>query len=75
MWKMQLKCVTTPYKWCCKKCQIDKSQCSWRGKSHEVIKGEVTITRKRFRGQLVSQVDKSSSGDGVQVLEAPRGKS
>jgi hypothetical protein len=64
----------TPYEQCCKKCQIDKSTCSWRGKSHKVVEGEVTITSKRSRGELVSQADESLSGDEVQVLEAPRGK-
>jgi hypothetical protein len=38
-------------------------------KSHEVVEGEVVITSKRSRGELVSQADE------VQVLEAPRGKS
>jgi hypothetical protein len=33
------------------------------------------ITSKRSRGELVSQVDESSSEDEVQVLEAPTGKS
>jgi hypothetical protein len=48
--------------------------CSWRGKSREVVKGEVTITNKRSKGELVSQADKSSSEDEVQVVEAPRGE-
>jgi hypothetical protein len=64
-----------PYKQHCKKCQTDKSRCSWRGKSREIVKGEVVITSKRSRGQLVPQVDKSSSGDNVEVLEVPRGES
>jgi hypothetical protein len=34
----------------------------------------VTITNKRSRGELVSQVDESLSGDEVQVLEVPRGE-
>jgi hypothetical protein len=64
-----------PYEQCCKKFQTDKSRCSWRGKSCEIVEGEVVITNKRSRGQLVAQVDESSSGDDVEVLEAPRGKS
>jgi glycerol-3-phosphate cytidylyltransferase-like family protein len=75
MQKMKPKCVTTPYEWRCKKCQSDKSRCSWRGKSCKVIRGEVVITNKRSRGQLVLEVDESSSGDDVEVLEAPRGES
>jgi hypothetical protein len=74
MHKLQLKCVTTPYEQRCKKCQTDKSRCSWRGRSHKVVEGEVTITNKRSRGELVSQVDESSSGDEVQEVDAPRGK-
>jgi hypothetical protein len=58
---------------CCKKWQTDKSQCSWRGRSHEIVEGEVAITSKRSRGQLVPQVGNVSSGDEVEVLEAPRG--
>jgi hypothetical protein len=53
---------------------MDKSRCSWRGRSHEVIKGKVTITSKRSRGQLVSQAEELSSGDEVQEVEVPRGK-
>jgi hypothetical protein len=34
----------------------------------------VTITNRRSRGQLVPEVDESSSGDEVQEVEAPRGK-
>jgi hypothetical protein len=64
-----------PYEQCCKKCQIDKSRCSWRGKSREIVKGKVVITNTRSRGQLVAQADESSSGDDMEVLEAPRGKS
>jgi hypothetical protein len=64
----------TPHKQHCKKCQSNKSRCSWKGKSCEVIEGEVAITSKRSRGQLVSQADESSSGDKVEVLEAPRGE-
>jgi hypothetical protein len=71
MQKMQPKCVTTPHKRRCKKCQTDKSRCSWRGKSREVVEGDVVITSKRSRGQLVSQADESSSGGEVEVLEAP----
>jgi hypothetical protein len=65
----------TPYEWHCKKCQTDKSRCSWRGRSCEVVEGKVVITNKRSRGQLVTQVDGSSSADSVEVLEAPRGRS
>jgi hypothetical protein len=75
MWKLQPKYITTPHEWCCKKCQTNKSRCSWRGWSREVIEGEVVITNKRSRGELVSQVDDSSRGDEVQVLEAPGGES
>jgi hypothetical protein len=57
-----------------KKCQMDKSRCSWRGRSHEVIEGEVTITSKRSRGQLVPEADELLSGDEVQEVEAHRGK-
>jgi hypothetical protein len=56
------------------KCQTDESRCSWRGKSCKVVKGEVAITTKRSKGELVSQADKSSSEDEVQVVEAPRGE-
>jgi hypothetical protein len=54
---------------------MDKSRCSWRGKSCEIIKGEVVITSKRSRGQLVPQADELSSGDDVELMEVPRGKS
>jgi hypothetical protein len=63
MRKTQPTCVTNQYEWRCKKCQTDKSRCSWRGKSREVIEGEVAITTKRSRGELASQADESSSGD------------
>jgi hypothetical protein len=43
--------------------------------SCKVIEGEVSITHKRSRGELVTQADDSSSGDKVQEVEAPRGKS
>jgi hypothetical protein len=59
----------------CKKCQTNKSRCSWRGKSREVIEGEVAITHKRSKGELASQVDESLSGDEVQEVGLPRGKS
>jgi hypothetical protein len=65
----------TPHEWHCKKCQTDKSQCSWRGRNCKVIEGEDVITNKRSRGQLVVQADELSSGDNVEVLEAPRGES
>jgi hypothetical protein len=74
MQKTKPKCVMTPHERHCKKCQSDKSRCSWRGKSHEVVEGKFAITSKRSRGQLVSQVDESSSGDDVEVLEAPKGE-
>jgi hypothetical protein len=64
----------TPHERRCKKCQTDKSRCSCRGKSHEVIEGEVTITSKRSRGELVPQADESLSEGEVEVLEAPRGE-
>jgi hypothetical protein len=73
---MKLTCIiTTPYEQHCKKSQSDKSRCSWSGKSHEVIKGDVVITNKRSRGQLVPQIDETLSGDDVEVLEAPRDES
>jgi hypothetical protein len=75
MCKTQPKCVTNLYEWHCKKCQTDKSTCSWRGRSHEVVEGEVAITTKRSRGELVPEADESSSGDKVQEVGAPRGKS
>jgi hypothetical protein len=65
----------TPYERCCKKCQTNKSRCSWRGRSWEVIEGDVVITSKRSRGQLVGQADESSSEGEVEVLEVPRGES
>jgi hypothetical protein len=64
-----------PYERRCKKCQTDKSQCSWRGRSCKIVKGEIAITSKRSRGQLVPQVGDALSGDNVEVLEAPRGES
>jgi hypothetical protein len=71
---MKLKCITTPHERRCKKCQTDKSRCSWRGKSRKVVEGEVSITHKRSRGELVLEADRSSSGGKVQVVEAPRGE-
>jgi hypothetical protein len=35
----------------------------------------VTITNKRSKGELVSKGDESSSGDEVQEVGPPRGKS
>jgi hypothetical protein len=58
----------------CKKCQTDKSRCSWRGKSREVVEGEVAIYHKRSKGELVLEVDELSSGDEVQEVGAPRGE-
>jgi hypothetical protein len=72
---MKPSCITTPHKWRCKKCQTDKSQCSWRGKSRKIVEGEVSITHKRSKGELATQADESSSGDEVQKIGAPRGKS
>jgi hypothetical protein len=54
---------------------MDKSRCSWRGKSHEIIEGEVAINSKWSRGQLVPQADELLTRDEVEVLEVPRGKS
>jgi hypothetical protein len=71
---MQPTCVTNQYERHCKKCQTDKSRCSWRGKSQEVVEGEVAITHKRSKGELAMQADESSSGDEVQEVGAPRGK-
>jgi hypothetical protein len=64
----------TLYERRCKKCQTDKSRCSWRGRSREVVEGDIVITTKRSRGQLVPEADESSSGDEVQEVKAPRGK-
>jgi hypothetical protein len=75
MWKTQLTCITNKYEQRCKKCQTNKIRCSWRGKSREVVEGEVTITSKRSKGELVSKGDESSSGDEVQEVGLPRGKS
>jgi hypothetical protein len=58
----------------CKKCQTDKSRCSWRGKSREIVEGDVAITYKRSKGELATQGDKSSSGDEVQEVWPPRGE-
>jgi hypothetical protein len=74
MRKTKPKCITTPHERHCKKCQTDMSRCTWRGKSREVVEGELAITHKRSRGELVTQGDKSTSGDEVQVVEAPRGE-
>jgi hypothetical protein len=68
-WKTQLMCITTLYEWRCKKCQTDKSRCSWRGRSRDIV-----ITTKRSKGELVSQADESSSGDEVQEVGPPRDK-
>jgi hypothetical protein len=74
MWKSKPACITNQHKRRCKKCQTDKSRCSWRGWSHEVIEGEVAITHKRSKGELVRLADELLSGDEVQVVGAPRGK-
>jgi hypothetical protein len=54
---------------------MDKSRCSWRGNSREVVEGEVSITHKRSKGELATQGDESSSGDEVQEVVPPRDKS
>jgi hypothetical protein len=64
-----------PHERRCKKCQTDKSRCSWRGNSREVVEGEVSITHKRSKGELATQGDESSSEDEVQEVVPPRGKS
>jgi hypothetical protein len=71
---MQPTCITNKYERRCKKCQTDKSRCSWRGKSREVVEGEVAIVHKRSKGELAMQGDESSSGDEVQEVVPPRGK-
>jgi hypothetical protein len=53
------------------KCQSDKSRCSWRGKSHEIVKGEVAITSKRSMGQLVPQKGKLTMGNDIGILDPP----
>jgi hypothetical protein len=73
--KTQPTCITNQYERRCKKCQTDKSRCSWRGKSHEVVEGEVAITHKRSRGELAVQGNELSSGDEVEEVRPPRGKS
>jgi hypothetical protein len=64
---MKPKCITTPHERRCKKCQTNKS-C-------EVVEDEVAISHKRPKGELVLEADKSSSGDEMQEVGAPRGKS
>jgi hypothetical protein len=66
--------MTTQHQRRCKKCQTNKSRCSWRGQSREVAKREVAIMHERSKGELAMQADESLSGDKVQVMEAPRGK-
>jgi hypothetical protein len=73
MRKSKPACITNQHERRCKKCQTDKSRCSWRGRSCEVIEGEVAIMHKRSKGELVSLADESLSGDEVQVVGAPRG--
>jgi hypothetical protein len=53
---------------------MDKSRCSWRGRSCEVVEGEVVITTKRSREELVSRADDPTSEDEVQEVGVPRGK-
>jgi hypothetical protein len=53
---------------------MDKSRCSWRGQSREVIEGEVAIRHKRSKGELAMQADELSSEDEVQEVGAPRGE-
>jgi hypothetical protein len=55
-------------------CQTDKSRCSWRGKSREVVEGDVAITHKRSKGELATQGDKLSSEDEAQEVMPPRGE-
>jgi hypothetical protein len=74
MRKMQPTCITNKYERRCKKCQTDKSRCSWRGKSREVIEGKVAIVHKRSKGELVTHGDKLSSRNEVQEVVPPRGK-
>jgi hypothetical protein len=45
-----------------------------RGKSREVVEGEVTITHERSKGELVLEADESSSRDKIQEIVAPRGE-
>jgi hypothetical protein len=71
---MKPKCIMTPYERRCKKCQTNKSRCSWRGKSQEVVEGDVTITHKRSKGKLATQGDELSSEDEVQEVRPPRGE-
>jgi hypothetical protein len=71
---MKPKCITTPHERRCKKCQTDKSRCSWRGQSREVVEGEVAITHKWSKGELAMQADELSSEDEVQEVGAPRGE-
>jgi hypothetical protein len=73
--KTQPTCVTNQYERRCKKCQTDKSRCSWRRKSREVVEGEVSITTKRSKGELAMQADELSSGNEVEEVRPPRGKS
>jgi hypothetical protein len=56
------------------KCQTDKSRCTWRGKSREVVEGEVAITHKWSKGELATQGDELSSEDEVQEVGPPRGE-
>jgi hypothetical protein len=71
---MKPKCIKTLYEQHCKKCQTDKSRCSWRGKSREVVEGDVAITHKRSKGELATQGDELSSEDEVQEVRLPRGE-
>jgi hypothetical protein len=68
-------CITNQYERRCKKCQTDKSRCSWRGKSREVVEGEVSITHKRSKSKLATQGNGLSSKDEVEEVRPPRGKS
>jgi hypothetical protein len=71
---MKPKCITTLHERRCKKCQTDKSRCSWRGKTREVIEGNVTISHKRSKGELALEANESSSGGEVEEIVAPRGE-
>jgi hypothetical protein len=72
--KTKPKCINTPHERHCKKCQTDKSGCSWRGKSCEVVEGDGNVALKRSKGELVLEADESSSRDKVQEIVVPRGE-
>jgi hypothetical protein len=47
---------------------LDKSRCSWKGKSCKIVEGEVAITSKWSRGQLVPQADELTTGDNIELF-------